>query len=106
MDAEEKGEKSKQDSSDLVVAVQSNSSALPQLVERVSWYEMVSLFKKLDQTKFTPKGNKESSLKLLVSKNVVRPQGLFTHPPDNTTSPFVPLIKVKPNAVYPLNGKL
>ncbi|KAL5264843.1 hypothetical protein ACHWQZ_G005798 [Mnemiopsis leidyi] len=41
-------------------------------------------------------------IRLLHSKNILRPQLRWKVKPDNTSSPFVPLIRVKPNAKVPL----
>ncbi|XP_054712256.1 exosome component 10-like [Uloborus diversus] len=42
------------------------------------------------------------NLKLLTAKNVVRPQLTFKDKVDNSNSPFVPIIKEKPNSIKPL----
>ena len=39
---------------------------------------------------------------IVQSKNVLRPQLKFRQKPDNSNTPFVPIIKVKPNAKKPL----
>ncbi|CAH8509247.1 unnamed protein product [Heterobilharzia americana] len=51
-------------------------------------------------------GLSENSLKLLSSKHIVRPQSFFSTPPDNSRSPFRPIIKSKPNCIVPLSESL
>ncbi|CAH8841773.1 unnamed protein product [Trichobilharzia szidati] len=57
-------------------------------------------------------GNDESTeasdgaIRLLSSKNIVRPQALFSRPPDNSHLPFRPLIKSKPNCIVSLSESL
>uniref|UniRef100_A0A5K3EH92 Exosome complex component 10 homolog n=1 Tax=Mesocestoides corti TaxID=53468 RepID=A0A5K3EH92_MESCO len=43
-----------------------------------------------------------NSVKLLASKNISRPQILFTVAPDNSNAPFLPILKTKPNAIVRL----
>ncbi|KAK6171223.1 hypothetical protein SNE40_019458 [Patella caerulea] len=54
------------------------------------------------------KGSKDSptSFRLLAAKNTPRPQFKFKDKVDNSSNPFVPLIKEKPNALVPLTESL
>ncbi|KAK3729819.1 hypothetical protein QZH41_016093, partial [Actinostola sp. cb2023] len=47
-------------------------------------------------------GKKDSPVRLLLAKNVTRPQLNFKDKVDNTNTPFVPILKHKPNAIKPL----
>ncbi len=43
------------------------------------------------------------SFRMMHAKNVSRPQMKFKDKVDNSNTPFVPIIKYKPNALKPLN---
>ncbi|KAL5111866.1 Exosome component 10 [Taenia crassiceps] len=43
-----------------------------------------------------------STTKLFASKHIVRPQNFFTIRPDNSHTPFTPILKSKPNAIVDL----
>ncbi|XP_031552004.1 exosome component 10-like [Actinia tenebrosa] len=47
-------------------------------------------------------GVKDSPVRLLLAKNILRPQIKFKDKIDNSNSPFVPIIKYKPNAIKKL----
>ncbi|CAL8069028.1 unnamed protein product [Calicophoron daubneyi] len=49
-----------------------------------------------------PDASNDGLLKLLSSRNICRPQTLFSEPPDNSAIPFRPKIKCKPNSIQPL----
>ncbi|VDK77851.1 unnamed protein product [Dibothriocephalus latus] len=51
-------------------------------------------------------GGMPGSVKLLTAKNVSRPQVLFSRQPNNTATPFRPLLKKKPNAIVPLESSI
>jgi len=55
-----------------------------------------------DRSKKSIQSNK-GEVKLLAAKNVVRPQVKFSKLVDNTTSPFMPRLKDKPNSRKPLS---
>ena len=48
------------------------------------------------------KNSGQSSFKLLLAKNIQRPQLKWLDKIDNSNTPFTPYIKTKPNAVKPL----
>ncbi|PIO31071.1 hypothetical protein AB205_0179160, partial [Aquarana catesbeiana] len=50
----------------------------------------------------TSKKHKTQTFRLLQAKNIVRPQLKFKEKIDNTNTPFVPKIFIKPNAQKPL----
>ena len=50
-------------------------------------------------------GSGYKSAKLMVAKNISRPQLNFKDKVDNSARPFVPIIKEKPNALRPLSGQ-
>lgn len=47
-------------------------------------------------------GSRSETFRLLHAKNIVRPQLKFREKVDNSNTPFVPKIFIKPNAVKPL----
>jgi len=47
------------------------------------------------------KSGKKDSFKLLMAKNIVRPQLKWIDKVDNTNTPFIPKLKAKPNALKP-----
>lgn len=51
--------------------------------------------------KDTP-GRKDTSFRFLMAKNIQRPQLRFKDKIDNSNTPFIPIIKRKPNALRPL----
>ncbi|CAH8868221.1 unnamed protein product [Trichobilharzia szidati] len=51
----------------------------------------------------TTEASDDGAIRLLSSKNIVRPQALFSRPPDNSHLPFRPLIKSKPNCIVSLS---
>lgn len=57
----------------------------------------------MDVSPQNEKLKKESSITLLTAANVTRPQLSFPDKIDNSNSPFVPIIKDKPNAQKPLS---
>ncbi|XP_032228856.1 exosome component 10 isoform X2 [Nematostella vectensis] len=47
--------------------------------------------------------NKDGNFRLLLAKNIQRPQMKFKDKIDNSNTPFIPIIKYKPNALKPLD---
>ncbi|XP_028968527.1 exosome component 10, partial [Galendromus occidentalis] len=73
-------------------------------VKRDSDIQLTTVTKKID-TIWNQKNERlkrESSVTLLTAANVTRPQLSFPDKIDNSNSPFVPIIKDKPNALKPL----
>jgi exosome complex exonuclease RRP6 len=48
----------------------------------------------------------EDKVRFLHAKNILRPQLKFKEKPENNNVPFVPIIKVKPNALKPLEEQI
>ena len=55
----------------------------------------------LNLQKDTP-GRNDTSFRFLMAKNIQRPQLKFKDKIDNSNTPFIPIIKSKPNALRPL----
>ncbi|CAK8683667.1 unnamed protein product [Clavelina lepadiformis] len=52
------------------------------------------------------KQGRNKTFKLLHAQNILRPQLKFKNKIDNTNTPFVPIIRSKPNAIVPLSKSL
>lgn len=48
------------------------------------------------------RGKKDTSFRFLMAKNIQRPQLRFKDKIDNSNTPFIPIIRRKPNALRPL----
>lgn len=59
------------------------------------------MFSFFNLQKDTP-GRKDTSFRFLMAKNIQRPQLRFKDKIDNSNTPFIPIIKRKPNALRPL----
>ena len=53
--------------------------------------------------KDTP-GKKDTSFRFLMAKNIQRPQLRFKDKIDNSNTPFIPILKTKPNALRSLQS--
>nr|CAH8841938.1 unnamed protein product [Trichobilharzia regenti] len=78
---------------DLVVAVHRRNKT------SLEWLKNKNLGEGNDETTEASDG----AIRLLSSKNIVRPQALFSRLPDNSHLPFRPLIKSKPNCIVSLS---
>jgi len=64
------------------------------------FFKMLCLFLNLQQN--IPGSKDSNNFRFLMAKNIQRPQLRFKDKIDNSNTPFIPVIKRKPNALRPL----
>ncbi|VDD79489.1 unnamed protein product [Mesocestoides corti] len=97
LDREEFPDKANNNSARNLVIADESGKMSPALIHKKSKMMDSSLQKNREFNTLSP-----NSVKLLASKNISRPQILFTVAPDNSNAPFLPILKTKPNAIVRL----